>query len=226
MPPNLLSSLINLRPRSSERRPRRDYVSPEFTDWEVSTSLEAIPQAYEKARTRVTVLAILGLAFVYPRFWCRVLCPAGAFLALLNGIPRPKRLQPDIHPHACVFGVATPAELDCIRCDRCRCRGGLDAAQVRRDQRIAFRRTRNVVFIASVVCATAVLTAATLSTSPFRAARQASRQVTTGGAGQAKMRRVDVVRLKSLVEQGELSDREALYYHPHDPVAPVAPPPD
>ena len=174
----------------------------------------------------LTVLAILGLAFVYPRFWCRVLCPAGAFLALLNGIPRPKRLQPDIHPHACVFGVATPAELDCIRCDRCRCRGGLDAAQVRRDQRIAFRRTRNVVFIASVVCATAVLTAATLSTSPFRAARQASRQVTTGGAGQAKMRRVDVVRLKSLVEQGELSDREALYYHPHDPVAPVAPPPD
>jgi hypothetical protein len=61
----------------------------------------------------------LGLAVVFRRFWCRNLCPAGAFLSLLNGLRLIRRLSPDTRPAACDLGVRHGRELDCLRCDRC-----------------------------------------------------------------------------------------------------------
>ncbi len=63
---------------------------------------------------------LLVLSFFFRRFWCRNLCPAGAFLALLGAARILGRLMPRTGPARCDLGVQTPGELDCLCCDRCR----------------------------------------------------------------------------------------------------------
>ena len=63
---------------------------------------------------------LVVLSFFFRRFWCRSLCPAGAFLALLGGVGILKRLMPHPGPARCDLGVRTAGELDCLFCDRCR----------------------------------------------------------------------------------------------------------
>ncbi|MHC4549892.1 MAG: 4Fe-4S binding protein [Planctomycetota bacterium] len=65
-------------------------------------------------------IAAVALSLVFRRFWCRNLCPAGAFLALLNGVMLLRRVLPRAQVARCDLGVRTPEELDCLRCDRCR----------------------------------------------------------------------------------------------------------
>ncbi|MFZ5864811.1 MAG: fused MFS/spermidine synthase [Thermodesulfobacteriota bacterium] len=69
---------------------------------------------------------VLGLCLValitslfYFRFWCRYLCPAGAFLALFNKVRLFRRWAPTPHPADCDLGVSFPGDIDCIRCNRC-----------------------------------------------------------------------------------------------------------
>lgn len=64
-------------------------------------------------------LGLIVLAFFYRRFWCRNLCPAGAFLALLGGVRLLRRWLPRTGPGRCDLGVRTVGELDCLFCDRC-----------------------------------------------------------------------------------------------------------
>ena len=65
-------------------------------------------------------LGLVVLSFFYRRFWCRNLCPAGAFLALLGGVRILRRLLPRTSPGRCDLGVRTVGELDCLFCDRCK----------------------------------------------------------------------------------------------------------
>ena len=63
---------------------------------------------------------LIVLSFFFRRFWCRNLCPAGAFLALLGGVRILRRLLPRTGPGRCDLGVRTIGELDCLFCDRCK----------------------------------------------------------------------------------------------------------
>lgn len=65
-------------------------------------------------------LAAVALAIPFRRFWCHNLCPAGAFLSLLNRWTLLCRLSPTTHVGRCDLGVRAPSDLDCLRCDRCR----------------------------------------------------------------------------------------------------------
>ena len=58
-------------------------------------------------------LVVLVSSFFYKRFWCRNLCPAGAFLSLLNGVQLFKRWLPRTEPARCDLGVRRTGELDC-----------------------------------------------------------------------------------------------------------------
>ena len=65
------------------------------------------------------VCAVIGSVF-YRRFWCRYLCPAGAFLSLLNNLILFKRLNTPKGFARCEFGLTSKDKMDCIYCDRCR----------------------------------------------------------------------------------------------------------
>ncbi len=64
-------------------------------------------------------IAVLAASTVYFRFWCRYLCPAGAFLALANKITLLRKRSPKPVPGRCDLGVSHPTDVDCIRCHRC-----------------------------------------------------------------------------------------------------------
>ena len=61
----------------------------------------------------------IGILFV-TRFWCRYLCPTGAFLSLLNRCAWLQHLLPAKKYGRCEFGLTGRDHLDCIYCDRCR----------------------------------------------------------------------------------------------------------
>ncbi|WP_295444125.1 4Fe-4S binding protein [uncultured Thiodictyon sp.] len=77
--------------------------------------------------------AVLAASLVYYRFWCRYLCPLGAFLALGNKLALLQRLAPPRRFSHCDLGVKGEYDLDCIRCQRCR--SGLDTQVGRRPSR-------------------------------------------------------------------------------------------
>ncbi len=74
-------------------------------------------------------LVCLAASTVYFRFWCRYLCPAGAFLAIFNKISLFRKWAPRPIPSRCDLGVSFPDDLDCIRCLRCRFRDNDNANQ-------------------------------------------------------------------------------------------------
>jgi polyferredoxin len=61
----------------------------------------------------------LAAALFHYRFWCRYLCPFGAFLALSNKIALLRRFAPKRRFEHCDLGVHGELDLDCIHCNRC-----------------------------------------------------------------------------------------------------------
>jgi hypothetical protein len=148
--------------------------------------------------------AVLILSFFYKRFWCRNLCPAGAFLALLNGINVCRRFMPAPRPAECDLGVQAGSELDCIRCDRCReprpAMGPIEADSAVEPPPLSR------LFLPLVVAVAVILAGIT-----FSSARQATTpDVIVRSAGTA--RDVNVERIKRLIQQRYLSDHEADFY--------------
>jgi polyferredoxin len=86
-------------------------------------SADPLITVFSALRSSAVVLmgiVLVGLSFVYRRFWCRNLCPAGAFLAFLCGARLLKNRTPPAVPARCDLGVRAASELDCLCCDRCK----------------------------------------------------------------------------------------------------------
>ncbi|WP_027370052.1 4Fe-4S binding protein [Desulfovermiculus halophilus] len=71
---------------------------------------------------------VLGSAWVVPRFWCRYLCPTGAFLALISRLALITRKVGDrctecgLCARKCPAGIAGPGRVpagECLVCRRC-----------------------------------------------------------------------------------------------------------
>ncbi|HPO16625.1 MAG TPA: 4Fe-4S binding protein [Candidatus Hydrogenedentes bacterium] len=67
----------------------------------------------------ILALIVLALSIFYRRFWCRNVCPAGAFLAVLKSVRILRKISPPTLPNRCDLGVRNTDELDCLHCDRC-----------------------------------------------------------------------------------------------------------
>ena len=186
-------------------------------------SSDPLVAVFNSARSRfITCLAgaVLVLSFFYGRFWCRTLCPAGAFLALLNGARLLKHLVPGVNHDLCPFGVSSGRELDCICCDRCRVVGPRAREALKAARREPTRVGRRAVFVL-VVAALALLMVwrVVLDCSSLR---QATPGASGGTAAGGQPRDVDMPRLRRMIEQRVLSDREARYYKPvTDPSGPA-----
>ncbi len=155
----------------------------------------------------VTGAALIG-ALLVVRFWCRYLCPAGAFLSLLNHFVLLKRWLPAKRFGRCEFGLAASEHVDCVHCDRCRypaTKGG-DAESCVSTAGVSPYPLLAVVMLMGVLMAG-------VSVSRFRRVMPTmleSPTATVGAAGQP--RDVDLQRIRMLIEQGRLSNKEAEHY--------------
>jgi Na+-translocating ferredoxin:NAD+ oxidoreductase RnfG subunit len=68
----------------------------------------------------LVILPAIGFSLFFKRYWCRVLCPTGAFLSILNFAKFARKFLPMIKPGKCDIGIKNHKELDCINCDYCR----------------------------------------------------------------------------------------------------------
>jgi spermidine synthase/Na+-translocating ferredoxin:NAD+ oxidoreductase RnfG subunit len=170
----------------------------------------------------ITLVALVGSLFVV-RFWCRYLCPAGAFLSLLNRFSLLRRWLPAKRYARCEFALMALDRGDCIHCDRCRYPAqwgtqGLGFAVKPSGRAPAPAMARS---FAAIVLIVGVLMAG-VSIRDLRRAMPAVTQpstVTLGAAGQP--RDVDLRRVRALIEQGRLSDEEARHYKKLDEAQPA-----
>jgi hypothetical protein len=168
-----------------------------------------IGQALNHGGHILWVIAILAVGIVlFRRFWCRYLCPAGAFLSLFNHIAVLGRsILPTKRFAFCEFGLTWHDHTDCIWCDRCHW------------QSRPFCKANPSKFWSAVLILMAVLVAvwllAGLTDKPTEA-RPAQQAISVRPElpNQPQGRPVDVERIQAMISQGRLSDKEAMFYRP------------
>jgi spermidine synthase len=157
--------------------------------------------------------AVLMSVF-YGRFWCRNLCPVGAFLSLLNRIRLLRRWIPTVPFTHCDYGVCCCEDLDCMCCDRCRSQNSArvqTCASAQIEKAATFvRGYLYEIILLIVVAVSAVLWLGQLRTIQENGENRsyASKILRTTG----NVRNVDMQMLHSKIRRGQLSEREALYY--------------
>jgi predicted membrane-bound spermidine synthase/Na+-translocating ferredoxin:NAD+ oxidoreductase RnfG subunit len=157
----------------------------------------------------IVALALAGAIF-YPRFWCRYLCPVGAFLSLFNNVVILKKYLPAKRFGRCEFGLTAKDRMDCIYCDRCRYdrREMIDEGRRTIDER---QETRNERRFMVGVLAVAIFVSA-ISVNTFLKTVPVGLESATLVSSAGQPRDVDLQRVRSMIEQKQLSDREADFY--------------
>ena len=165
------------------------------------------------------LLATAGIALVASifsvRFWCRYLCPAGAFLSLFNGIALLKRFMPAKKFGRCRFGVTGKKQLDCIYCDKCRYEWKPQPTKKAPAVPKVFSPGRwpgllNRHFLVPVVLAAIFISAVSISSALETVTTEMALSPAAGSAGE--IRNVDLEKIRTLIRQQKLSDHEAQYY--------------
>ncbi|MFC1770519.1 4Fe-4S binding protein [Candidatus Margulisiibacteriota bacterium] len=158
------------------------------------------------------VLLVLAAGLFINRFWCRILCPTGAFLGFVGRVGLFKLSK--VNPASCDLGVKDRRDFDCISCDRCQTND------------TAFQETedRNRIIIFFVVVFVAVLA---FSFRIYEKARKVptaeiARPVSVKPAApkilpserpvSGRARDLDLRRIKNLIRANKLSGKEALFY--------------
>jgi len=163
---------------------------------------------FRSAMLLIVVVALIGSIF-YGRFWCRYLCPAGAFLSLLNNVAILKRYLPAKRFGRCEFGLTPKDQMDCIHCDRCRFvrRQKSDVRKQKSDV-----RWQGFCLLFSVLCLLFFVSAVSLRRfmQVVPMGRDYSAALTPSGG---QPRDVDMQRIRTLIEQKRLSDKEAEFYN-------------
>jgi hypothetical protein len=183
----------------------------------------------ERQSSILVILAIILLgSLFYTRFWCRYLCPAGAFLSLFNKIAILKRILPAKRFGRCEFGLTPKDQLDCIYCDRCRhqARAAAEPARLLRRDGVQLPQGEPSHPLREMAKPTGVLSqylvigalagaifVSAVSVDRFLQVMPASADypgVSLASGGQP--RDVDLQRIRTLIGQKKLSDHEAEFY--------------
>jgi len=155
----------------------------------------------------IAAVALVGSIF-YTRFWCRYLCPVGAFLSLLNNIAILKRYLPAKKFGRCEFGLTAKDNLDCIYCDRCRYQTK-DHRPETRDLSPASYVSRH--FVVGVLLVAIFVSAVSVDRF-FKVTGAVISQPTVSIASGGQPRDVDLQRVRTMIERKQLSGKEAEFY--------------
>ena len=150
----------------------------------------------------IIAAALIGSVF-YTRFWCRYLCPVGAFLSLFNNVVLLKRFLPAKKFVNCEFGLTPRDNMDCLYCDKCR-------YEKTKSKKTLKQKTTKVFLPYILIVSIFVLTVSVnkfLLVSPLGFDRTA---VSASAGGQP--RDVDLQQIRSMTRQKKLSDKEARFY--------------
>ncbi len=155
----------------------------------------------------IMIFAGIGSVF-YRRFWCRYLCPVGAFLSLFNNLVVLKRLVPEKNFARCEFGLAPKDNMDCIHCDRCRYQLKVSQPEPAAGYPL-IGLARYLLFSVLII---GVLVSAIYIDKFFDAIPSPAEYSAafTSSAGQS--RDVDIHQIRTMIEEKKLSDREADFY--------------
>jgi predicted membrane-bound spermidine synthase/Na+-translocating ferredoxin:NAD+ oxidoreductase RnfG subunit len=159
----------------------------------------------------IAAIALIGSVF-YTRFWCRYLCPVGAFLSLLNNVGLLKRYLPAKRFGKCEFGLTGRDQMDCLYCDRCRYQAKAAVTKERMPRfHYAPAKLLSRYFVVGVLVIAVLVS--TVSVNRFL-------QVIPAGFGQTgalvssggEPRDVDLQRIRTMIRQKRLSEKEAQFY--------------
>jgi len=176
-------------------------------------SADPLVSVFSRTRNHLVLwmaLTFLAASFIYPRFWCLYLCPAGAFLSLLNRIALLKRYLPAKKFGLCEFGITGKNQDDCICCDRCLHLSKKESEYLEISK--TARPAKGNYFIAAVAAAAIFVSAITINkffkTVPPNLVQ--SKKANVSGSGE--IRNVDSEKIRTMIEQKKLSDKEAQFY--------------
>jgi predicted membrane-bound spermidine synthase len=156
---------------------------------------------FRSALLFIVAAALLGSLF-WPRFWCRYLCPAGAFLSILNHAAILKRYLPAKKFGRCPYGLTGKDNADCIQCDKCRFEKFDRAATERKE--IAGLFAACVVIVALFI--------SVVSADRFLKVIPAGAETVAVSASGGQPRDVDLERVRTMIRENKLSDKEAEFY--------------
>ena len=156
-------------------------------------------------------MALIGSIF-YTRFWCRYLCPAGAFLSLFNNLTIFKRYLPAKRFGKCGFGLTPTDRMDCIYCDRCR----YEAKKVPAKKHEPCAPDVPAKFWNRFLLVAVMITAGFVSSISINRFLQVvsvsfDQSVILAPSG-GQPRDVDVQRIRTMIQENKLSDKEAEFY--------------
>lgn len=157
----------------------------------------------DKLMFSIVALALVG-SLLYSRFWCRYFCPAGAFLSLFNKVAILSRLLPVKHYANCEYGLSFNDKTDCIYCDKCRFesrRAGVAEPVT------AFGSRYFLAAVLVIALGISVLSVRSL-VRELPAPSYAAAATISGG----QPRDVDLQKVKTMIRENKLSDKEADYY--------------
>jgi spermidine synthase len=156
----------------------------------------------------IMIFVVIGSVF-YRRFWCRYLCPVGAFLSLFNNLVVLKRLVPAKSFAGCEFGLTASDNMDCLYCDRCRYRPKSPPPEPVAGYLVS-GLAKYLLF--SVLIIGVFMSAIYIDKffDAIPAPTEYSAAFTSSSAGQP--RDVDLQQIRTMIEEKKLSDREADFY--------------
>jgi len=193
-------------------------ADPLITVFGIQFSLSNIrwPTLNWQSASPLILMAVLAGSTLYTRFWCRYLCPAGAFLSLFNKLAVLRRFLPARKFGRCEFGLTAKDQLDCISCDRCRYElippaqpARLTHADDMKTSLLSRTLVLSVLTVAVLISAVSIDRLVTVL--PAYEDYTAS-SIASGG----QPRDVDLRRIEDLIRQNKLSDREAEFYRKLD----------
>ncbi len=174
-------------------------------------SFRVIKGGFDSSVLLIIVVALTGSIF-YTRFWCRYLCPAGAFLSLLNNLAVLKKYLPVKRFGKCEFGLTPADKMDCLYCDKCRYESKIVSVkkhELRTGDVLA--KFWNKSLLIAVVITAIFLSAVSLNRFSKVVSISFERPVVSSFTG-GQPRDIDVRRVRTMIQENKLSDKEAEFY--------------